>query len=50
MTLNKKKKNNKGVSGELVPPKKYGKGGNLGFVHASIMLQLFLGKKKKGGE
>jgi hypothetical protein len=37
------------VSGELVPPKKYGKGGNLCFVHATIMLQLFLGKTKKGG-
>jgi hypothetical protein len=36
------------VIAELVPPKKNGKGGNLGFV-ATIMLQLFLGKTKKGG-
>jgi hypothetical protein len=49
MTITKKKKNNKGVSGELVPPKKYGKGSNLGFAHATIMLQLFLGKTKKKG-
>jgi hypothetical protein len=45
-----KEKNDKGVSGELVPPKKYGKGGNLGFCSCYYNVASLPWKKKKKGE